>query len=156
MDIRKVKKLIEMLEESGVSEIEIREGEETVRISRQMTSPMPVNYTHMVTSPGSHPHFAMPAQPSAAPEANINLPAANEHMIPAPMVGTFYRAPGPNDKPFVDVGSKVKVGDVLCIVEAMKMLNQIEAERTGIIKRVLIENGQPVEFGQPLFILSDE
>jgi acetyl-CoA carboxylase biotin carboxyl carrier protein len=110
----------------------------------------------MVNSQGSHPHYSIPSHPSAAPETNVNIPTAHEHMIPAPMVGTFYRAPGPNDKPFVDVGSKVKVGDVLCIVEAMKMLNQIEAEREGIIKRVLIENGQPVEFGQALFILSDE
>jgi len=155
MDIRKVKKLIEMLEESGVSEIEIREGEETVRISRQMTPPMPVNYTHMVNSENSYPHYSIPSPPST-PEASVNVPTTNEYMIPAPMVGTFYRAPGPNDMPFVDVGSKVKVGDVLCIVEAMKMLNQIEADREGIIKRVLIENGQPVEFGQALFILSDK
>lgn len=155
MDIRKVKKLIELLEESNISEIEIREGEESVRISRhsmgvpqypQIYSPPPVS--HNSSTPVS-------TTPSEAP-VNPNIPNSHEHVVTAPMVGTFFRAPSPNDKSFVEVGQKVKAGTVLCIVEAMKMLNQIEAEKAGVVKRILVENGQPVEFGQPLFILSDE
>lgn len=164
MDLRKVKKLIELLEESQVSEIEIREGEESVRISRHGHNTPPVAY---------YSHYA-PAQASgsntlpAANHGNANVNSnsksneqqsqtaigANEHAVKAPMVGTFYRSPSPNDKPFVEVGQSVKVGDTLCIVEAMKMLNQIEADASGTIKKVLVENGQPVEFGQPLFIIS--
>ncbi len=158
MDIRKVKKLIELLEESGVSEIEIREGEESVRISRQSPAPIP-QYTQIMTPPyTSAPQPAFQANPtpvSAEPNAAF-IPAANEHVVTAPMVGTFYRASGPNDKPFVEVGQTVKVGAVLCIVEAMKMLNQIETEYAGTITRILAENGHPVEFGQPLFIISDD
>jgi len=159
MDIRKVKKLIELLEESGISEIEIREGEESVRISRQTPASIP-QYTQIVA-----PAAVMPQtfQPNAAPASMATeqktaplTTAANEHIVAAPMVGTFYRAPGPNDKPFTELGQKVKVGAVLCIVEAMKMLNQIESEYSGTVTRILAENGHPVEFGQPLFIISDE
>lgn len=163
MDIRKVKKLIELLEESGISEIEITEGEESIRISRNHSigNPNP-QYTHVVTpqhfqshhvseSPKTTPQSEMQGQNAAAA-----TPAANEHMVTTPMVGTFYRASSPNDKPFIEVGQTVKVGTVLCIVEAMKMLNQIESDKAGIVKRILVENGQPVEFGQPLFMISDE
>jgi len=153
MDIRKVKKLIELLEESGVSEIEVCEGEESVRISRQL-------------SPASAPVYAatppvVHAPPPAAPAAHqpTEAPAAAQtsgHVVKAPMVGTFYRAPSPNDKPFVDVGQSVRVGDILCIVEAMKMLNQIESDVSGTITEILVENGQPVEFEQPLFVISSE
>ncbi len=153
MDIRKVKKLIELLEESGVSEIEITEGEgpkkESIRISRNypMGNPQP-QYTQVIA-----PQHFEPPKATAPPAPTA---AASGHTVPAPMVGTFYRASSPNDKPFVDVGHTVKVGTVLCIVEAMKMLNQIESDKAGIVKSILVENGQPVEFGQPLFIISDE
>lgn len=161
MDIRKVKKLIELLEESsGVTEIEIREGEESIRISRQMAALTPAHYTQLVatTPPTSSPPTAVVTSPQAglteeAPGAKLS---AQDHSVTAPMVGTFYRASTPNDKPFVQVGQKVKAGDVLCIVEAMKMLNQIEADQAGTIKQILVENGQPVEFGQPLFIISKD
>jgi acetyl-CoA carboxylase biotin carboxyl carrier protein len=160
MDIRKVKKLIELLEESAISEIEIREGEESVRISRQNAIPTPPQYTQIVTPPPvSQASQTSPTPAAGAPidqKTTLLTPAANEHIVTAPMVGTFYRAPGVNDKPFVQLGQKVKVGSVLCIVEAMKMLNQIESEYAGTITRILVENGHPVEFGQPLFMISDE
>lgn len=158
MDIRKVKKLIELLEESGISELEIKEGEDFVRISRggqtqSFTYPMP---HQLQMHPGGAPlASAANLEPDTTTSGKETL-SAKDHAVTAPMVGTFYRSPTPNDKPFVDVGQRVKPGDVLCIVEAMKMLNQIEAERTGIIKRIMVENGQPIEFGQTLFIISDE
>jgi acetyl-CoA carboxylase biotin carboxyl carrier protein len=152
MDIRKIKKLIELLEESGINEIEIKEGEESVRITR--------------SAPGSQHAFVMPQQfsapapaaPATAAEASstesAGTPAVPEgHAVTAPMVGTFYRAPSPGAKPFVDVGQSVSAGDTLCIIEAMKMLNQIEADKAGVVKAILIENGQPVEYGQPMFII---
>lgn len=171
MDIAKVKKLIRLLEESGVSEIEIREGEESVRISRQMPPPALSGQHTQIFS-----HHPLPQSPSMLAQTDTNTHSAgshqdttkkgtavnvessspNDHTITAPMVGTFYRAPTPNDKPFVDIGKTIKIGDILCIVEAMKMLNQIEADVSGVIKRILVENGQPIEFGQPLFILSKE
>jgi len=156
MDIRKVQKLIKMLEESEVSEIEIREGEESVRISRQTKIAPAPNYTHLVATPEAPSLTA--ATSSVVPPKGQKEPSlsANEKMITTPMVGTFYRASGPSAKPFVEIGQTVKVGTVLCLVEAMKMLNQIESEYAGVIKQVLVENGQPVEFGQPLFIVSDE
>ena len=143
MDIRKVKKLIELLEESGIAEIEIKEGEESVRISR--TNPnaaaMPIQYT------------APPAPPaSPAPEAAAG-DTVSGHRITSPMVGTFYEAPSPGAPPFTEAGRQVKEGDVLCIIEAMKMLNQIECDKAGTVKAVLVENGEPVEFGQPIFII---
>jgi acetyl-CoA carboxylase biotin carboxyl carrier protein len=151
MDIRKVKKLIELLEESGISELEISEGEESVRISR-------------------HPRMAMPAPPVAAPAQAVPVAAAPLPKVPAtaagehkprnddqtitsPMVGTFYSASAPGAKPFVEIGQEIKVGQILCIIEAMKMMNQIESDKAGRITAVLAKNGGPVEFGQPLFII---
>lgn len=154
MDIRKVKKLIELLEESGISEIEISEGEESVRISRHpqgmtvmqaaaLPAPMPA-------SPQLAP-AAAPAAPAAAPAAPA-APAADK-TITAPMVGTFYSAPAPGAKAFVQAGDEIKVGQVLCIIEAMKMMNQIESEKDGRVVSVLARNGEPVEFGQTLFVI---
>jgi len=149
MDIRKVKKLIELLEESGINEIEIHEGEESVRISRGSATTMMAapNMQMQIPVAASAPLAAAPAQ-AAAPETVIT-----GHIMRAPMVGTFYRAPSPGAKSFCDVGSQVKAGDTLCIIEAMKMLNQIEADISGTIKEILGENGQPVEYDQPLFVI---
>jgi acetyl-CoA carboxylase biotin carboxyl carrier protein len=148
MDIRKIKKLIELLEESNIGELEIREGEETVRISRHGVMPMsyaaPVHYTAQAPAPASAP---------VAPE--VAAPAApTGHVVRSPMVGTFYRSPSPDSPAFVEVGKSVKVGDVLCIVEAMKMMNQIEADKAGVIQAVLVEDGAPVEFDQPMFTIA--
>jgi len=153
MDIRKVKKLIELLEESGVSEIEIKEGEESVRISRHPTGTFamqaPVTYAapaaamaHGAPSPAAGVHAAA-AKPTPAPD----------HSVTAPMVGTFYAASAPGAKPFVELGSEVKPGDVLCIIEAMKMMNQIESDKAGRVVSILVKNGDPVEFDQPLFVI---
>jgi acetyl-CoA carboxylase biotin carboxyl carrier protein len=151
MDIRKVKKLIELLEQSDVAEIEIHEGEESVRISRHTANAMPVYMPQAMPMQG-----VAPAAPMAAPAAT----AADEDeeeiagtMVRSPMVGTFYRAPSPGSKPFVVEGQSVKAGDTLCIIEAMKILNQIECEQAGTVKRILVENGQPVEYNQPLFLI---
>ena len=156
MDIRKVKKLIELLDETGVAEIEIKEGEESVRISRHPSggtfAMMP---QHMMYGPPPAP-AAAPAAPavSAAPAATPAPAAASaDQTVTAPMVGTFYSAPAPGAKPFVDIGAEVKPGDVLCIIEAMKMMNQIESDKAGRIVSVLAKNGDPVEFGQPLFVI---
>jgi len=150
MDIRKVKKLIELLEESGVSEIEIKEGEESVRISRAMTAvaaPMPV----------AAPVAPMPAPSAPVAQAQAAAPAAapeiSGHSVKSPMVGTMYLAPSPGASNFVNVGDKVNVGDTLCIIEAMKMMNQIDADKAGTIKAVLIGDGEPVEFDEPLFLI---
>ena len=149
MDIRKVKKLIELLEESGISEIEIKEGEESVRISRNGPS---MTMPQMQYAPAMAPPMAAPA--AAAPVATEAAAAeVSGHVVTSPMVGTFYEAPSPGSAPFVEVGKSVKEGDTLCIIEAMKMLNQIEADKSGVIKQMVAENGQPVEFGQPLFII---
>lgn len=155
MDIRKVKKLIELLEESNICELEIREGEESVRISRGQ----PAVATYLPA------HMQMPMAQSAMP-ATIPLPSASQgsaaetesaipkgHQITAPMVGTFYRAASPGSKPFVEVGQTVKQGDTLCIIEAMKMLNQIESDKNGTVVAIVAENGQPVEYGEPMFVL---
>jgi acetyl-CoA carboxylase biotin carboxyl carrier protein len=150
MDIRKVKKLIELLEESGISEIEISEGEESVRISRY---PKPGTVT---TSAPAAPAPASPAAPvPAAPAAEVPPPPARGQQVTAPMVGTFYSGPAPGAKPFVELGTEVKPGDTLCVIEAMKMMNQIESEFAGRVVSILVENGSPVEFGQPLFIVED-
>jgi acetyl-CoA carboxylase biotin carboxyl carrier protein len=154
MDIRKVKKLIELLEESGISELEIHEGEESVRISRYSQAGMPVP---QVVSPltAAAPQISVPPA-AAAPLAAAESSAVTEvsgHTINSPMVGTFYRAPSPGAKPFVEVGQQVNVGDTLCIVEAMKLLNQIESDKAGKVKAILVENGQPVEYGEPLFVI---
>jgi acetyl-CoA carboxylase biotin carboxyl carrier protein len=158
MDIRKVKKLIELLEESGIAEIEISEGEESVRISRYPAgqgAPPPV--VHYAPPPAVAPQAApvsAPA-PATAPAATSApaAPAKADHTVTAPMVGTFYAAATPGAKPFVDIGSEVNVGDTLCIIEAMKMMNQIESDKAGRVTAVLVKNGEPVEFGQPLFII---
>ncbi len=144
MDIRKVKKLIELLEESGLAEIEINEGEDSVRISRYSTASPPP----MVAAP-----VAAAAAPAATVEDQAIPPPPDGHSMTAPMVGTYYSAPAPGAKSFVQVGSEVQVGDVLCIIEAMKMMNQIEADQSGRVVSILVENGEPVEFGQPLFII---
>ncbi len=151
MDIRKVKKLIELLEESGVAEIEIKEGEESVRISRAM-APMATSAQSFAPAPVA---AAPVAAPAAAPAAATEAPAAesNLHQVKSPMVGTMYLAPSPGANPFVKVGDKVNVGDTLCIIEAMKMMNQIDADKAGTIKAVLIGDGEPVEFDEPLFTI---
>ena len=152
MDIRKVKKLIELLEESGISEIEISEGEESVRISRYPkpgTLGAPVVTT--VSAPAPAPAPATPAAAADAPAAAP--PAARGHQVTAPMVGTFYSGPAPGAKPFVEIGSEVKPGDTLCVIEAMKMMNQIESDKAGRVTSIMARNGDPVEFGQPLFVV---
>jgi len=152
VDIRKVKKLIELLEESGIAEIEISEGEESVRISRY---PQGMTVTQGVPMPAmaaAAPPAPPRAEESASPPPASPAPAADKS-ITAPMVGTFYLAPAPGAKPFVQVGDEIKVGQVLCIIEAMKMMNQIESEKEGRIASVLARNGEPVEFGQPLFVI---
>jgi acetyl-CoA carboxylase biotin carboxyl carrier protein len=157
MDIRKVKKLIELLEESGIAEIEISEGEESVRISRYPAggahaAPV-VHYAPAPMAPvAAAPAAAAPAA-IAAPVAAPAVAAKADHTVTAPMVGTFYSAATPGAKSFVDIGSEVNVGDTLCIIEAMKMMNQIESDKTGRVTAVLVKNGDPVEFGQPLFII---
>lgn len=154
MDIRKVKKLIELLEESGIAEIEIKEGEESVRISRQSQASQtmmaaPAAFAPSPPIPATTPAAAVAEAPTAEPAAET----IEGHAIKSPMVGTFYRAPSPGASPFVEVGQTVSAGDTLCIIEAMKLLNQIEADKAGTIKAILVENGQPVEYDQPLFII---
>ncbi|MGO8830876.1 MAG: acetyl-CoA carboxylase biotin carboxyl carrier protein [Steroidobacteraceae bacterium] len=150
MDIRKVKKLIELLEESGISELEISEGEESVRISRHPRLAMPPPVT--VGGPMSQPApVASPATPATA--AGEHKPRNDEHTVTSPMVGTYYSASSPGSKPFVEIGTEIKVGQILCIIEAMKMMNQIESDKAGRVTAVLAKNGEPVEFGQPLFII---
>lgn len=149
MDIRKVKKLIELLEESDIAEIEIHEGEESVRISRASSLLPPVSMA--AANPAPVP-AVVPAtvDETANPAAEVEI---DGHQITAPMVGTFYRAPSPGAKSFVEEGQRVSVGDTLCIIEAMKILNQIESDKAGTVARILVENGQPVEYNQPLFII---
>ncbi len=151
MDIRKVKKLIELLQESGIAEIEIKEGEESVRISRANSS-VPAIPMQYAAAPVPMP-AAAPAAPAADSDSGAQAPVISGHKVTSPMVGTFYEASSPGATPFTEVGKKVKEGDVLCIIEAMKMLNQIESDKSGTVKAVLAENGQPVEFGQPLFVI---
>ncbi|OLU25658.1 acetyl-CoA carboxylase, biotin carboxyl carrier protein [Pseudomonas sp. PA15(2017)] len=150
MDIRKVKKLIELLEESGIDELEIKEGEESVRISRHGKQPA---YTQPTYAPAPAPVAAAAAPVAAAAEAAPAAAKLNGTVVRSPMVGTFYRAASPTSGNFVEVGSTVKKGDILCIVEAMKMMNHIEAETSGTIESILGENGQPVEYDQPLFTI---
>ena len=152
MDIRKVKKLIELLEESNVQEIEIKEGEESVRISRGGNS------VQMVAAPAPAPAAitapAPAAAPVAAPAAAVESAAPAGHAICSPMVGTFYQSPSPETPAFISVGQSVKKGDVVCIVEAMKMMNQIEADQSGVVEAILVKDGEPVEFDQQLIIIS--
>ncbi len=154
MDIRKVKKLIELLEESGIAEIEIHEGEESVRISRHSQNTAPMAAQVAMPMPVSAPIApAQAAPPAAEPVAETVSEEIAGHTVTAPMVGTFYRASSPGAKAFVEIGDSVGVGDTLCIIEAMKLLNQIEADKAGVVKAILGENGQPVEYGQPLFVI---
>ena len=148
MDIRKVKKLIELLEESNIAEIEIHEGEESVRISRQSTA-LPL-FAQAAAPVAPAPVAA--AQPASPPveEPPVEIQG---HVVKSPMVGTFYRSPSPGSKSFVEEGKQVAVGDILCIIEAMKILNQIESDKAGTVKKILVENGQPVEYNEPLFII---
>ncbi|VTX90471.1 Biotin carboxyl carrier protein of acetyl-CoA carboxylase [Neisseria subflava] len=148
MDLRKLKKLIDLVEESGIAEIEVTEGEEKVRITRTTAAAAPI---YAAPAPAA---AAPVAAPAAAPAATA-APAARDlsNAQKSPMVGTFYRAPGPNAAAFVEVGQQVKAGDTLCIIEAMKLMNEIEAEKSGVVKEILVENGTPVEYGEPLFII---
>ncbi len=149
MDIRKVKKLIELLEESGIAEIEIHEGEESVRISRSsQIAPAMMQAAPVAAAPVA----AAPAA-AAAPAESSEPALPSGHQVTSPIVGTFYRSPSPSAKVFVEVGQSVNSGDTLCIIEAMKIMNQIEADKSGVVKAILAENGQPVEYGQPLFII---
>ena len=149
MDLRKLKKLIDLVEESGITELEVTEGEEKVRIAKSMAG------TPMMMAPQQH--YLPAAAPAAAP-ASPAAPAEDAipegHVVRSPMVGTFYRAPAPGAKNFVEVGQNVGAGDTLCIIEAMKLLNEIEADEGGVIKAILVENGQPVEYGEPLFVIA--
>ncbi|EGR0048883.1 acetyl-CoA carboxylase biotin carboxyl carrier protein [Vibrio vulnificus] len=153
MDIRKIKKLIELVEESGIAELEISEGEESVRISRHgqmMAAPAPMHYAAApVAQPA--PVAAAPGATAEAAPAAAAVPAG--HQVLSPMVGTFYRSPSPDAKAFIEVGQSVTAGQTLCIVEAMKMMNQIEADKSGVVTAILVEDGQPVEFDQPLVVI---
>ena len=150
MDLRKLKKLIDLVQESGISELEVTEGEEKVRIAKHSTGPAPTNY--VTQAPVMHAAPAAAAPAAAAPAASDpGLPEG--HVVKSPMVGTFYRASAPGAKPIVEVGQTVAVGDILCIIEAMKLMNEIEADAAGTIKAILVENGEPLEYGEPLFII---
>ncbi|MDY0011829.1 MAG: acetyl-CoA carboxylase biotin carboxyl carrier protein [Rhodocyclaceae bacterium] len=146
MDLRKLKKLIDLVQESGISELEVTEGEEKVRIAKHMPAPAASYMTHV---PAAAP--LAPAPVAEAPAAANALPAG--HVVKSPMVGTFYRASAPGAKPFVEVGDSIADGQALCIIEAMKLMNEIESDASGSVKAILVENGQPVEFGQPLFVI---
>ena len=150
MDIRKVKKLIELLEESGIAEIEIHEGEESVRISRQSTNTVVAAAPAAIAAPA--PVAAPVAAPASAP-AEVAKEEVSGHVVKSPMVGAFYSSSSPAAKAFATIGQTVAVGDTLCIIEAMKLMNQIESDKAGVIKAILVENGQPVEYNQPLFII---
>jgi acetyl-CoA carboxylase biotin carboxyl carrier protein len=152
MDIRKIKKLIELLEESGISELEITEGEESVRISRNGPAQHYAPMQHYAPAP-QHQAPAPAAAPVAAAPAADAPKAISGHVVKSPMVGSFYRAASPTAKAFVEVGQSVKVGDTLCIVEAMKMMNQIQSDKAGVVKEILAENGDAIEFDQPLFVI---
>lgn len=149
MDLRKLKKLIDLVEESGISELELTEGEEKVRISRTIAQHAAPQMMHYAMSP------TQTAAPTSAVTPNVAEPEAapDGHMVQSPMVGTFYRASSPDASSFVEVGDKVEVGDTLCIIEAMKLLNEIESDKAGVVKKILVENGQPVEYGEPLFVI---
>lgn len=165
MDLRKIKTLIDLVEESGIAELEVKEGEESVRISRYPTGgmqPMPQYYAApqaAMPAPSANVSSGVTAAPVAAPAA-AEAPAApapkaaeHRHVVKAPMVGTFYRTPSPGAKAFVEVGQTVKAGQTLCIIEAMKMLNQIESDKSGVVVEILVDNEKPVEFDQPMFII---
>ena len=149
MDLRKLKKLIDLVQESGISELEVTEGEEKVRIAKHFAAP--AGQTYMMPAAAPMPMGAPAAAAASAVSLDDDEPEG--HAVKAPMVGTFYRSSSPGSGPFVEVGQTVKEGDTLCIIEAMKLLNEIEADASGTIKAILVENGQPVEFGEPLFII---
>jgi acetyl-CoA carboxylase biotin carboxyl carrier protein len=153
LDIRKVKKLIELLEESGIAEIEIKEGEEAVRISRMPTGGYLTHMQAPMMQAPPPPALAAPAATVATAVAAAPARHVNEHVVAAPMVGTFYASASPGAKSFVEIGSEVKEGQVLCIIEAMKMMNQIESDKAGKVTAIMATNGDPVEFGQPLFVI---
>lgn len=149
MDLRKLKKLIDLVQESGISELEVTEGEEKVRIAKQLPASQAVSYVTAAPAPSSAaPAEAPPAERADPADA---LPAG--HVVKSPMVGSFYRASAPGAKPFVDIGQSVSVGERLCLIEAMKLMNEIESDVEGVVKAILVENGQPVEYGQPLFVI---
>ena len=152
MDIRKIKKLIELLEETGISEIEIKEGEESLRLSRHSTSMEAPQTVRYIQSPQAAPTHAMSPQ-APSEHKSAATPISSGHKVRSPMVGTMYTAPTPEAPAFVAVGQSVQVGDTLCIIEAMKMFNEIEADRAGVIKEILVTNGDPVEYDQPLFVI---
>lgn len=163
MDLRKLKTLIDLVAESGIAEIEVTEGEDKVRIVKNAPAASAAPASFLGYAPAAAPVVAAPTAPAApaaagAPSASAAAPAAVEapagNVVKSPMVGTFYRAPGPDAKPFVDVGQNVKAGDTLCIIEAMKLLNEIESEFSGTIREILVQNGQAVEYGQPLFVIA--
>ncbi|GLT13063.1 acetyl-CoA carboxylase biotin carboxyl carrier protein [Vibrio algivorus] len=151
MDIRKIKKLIELVEESGIAELEISEGEESVRINRYSNQAAPAAPVQYAAAPAPVAPAAAPA--ASEPAAPVAAPVETGHKVLSPMVGTFYRSPSPEAKSFIEVGQSVQEGQTLCIVEAMKMMNQIEADKTGVVKAILVEDGQPVEFDQPLVVI---
>ena len=153
MDIRKIKKLIELVEESGISELEISEGEESVRISRAAPAASFPVMQQAYAAPVQQPALSAAVAPAAAEAAPAAAAEISGHIVRSPMVGTFYRTPSPDAKAFIEVGQKVNVGDTLCIVEAMKMMNQIEADKAGVVKAILLESGQPVEFDEPLVVI---
>ena len=156
MDIRKIKKLIELVEESGISELEISEGEESVRISRAAPNAGFPVMQQAYAAPMMQQQPALSNAVASAATPALEAPAAAEisgHIVRSPMVGTFYRTPSPDAKAFIEVGQKVNAGDTLCIVEAMKMMNQIEADKSGVVKAILVESGQPVEFDEPLVVI---
>jgi acetyl-CoA carboxylase biotin carboxyl carrier protein len=152
MDLRKLKKLIDLVQESGIAELEITEGEEKVKIVKG--GAVSVSAAPIMAMPAAAPVAAAPAAASAAAAAESPEAGQEGHVVKAPMVGTFYRSSSPDAKAFVEVGQAVKEGDTICIIEAMKLMNEIEADASGVVKAILVENGQPVEYGQPLFILA--
>lgn len=154
MDIRKVKKLIELLEESNIDELEIREGEESVRITRNSNKPAEMIAQQPMVAPAPAPAAPAPAPAVTEAQSTAEPEAISGHKVVSPMVGTFYRSPSPGSAPFVTEGQQVKVGDALCIVEAMKMMNQITADKAGTVSAVLLEDGEPVEFDQPMIVIS--
>ena len=146
MDLRKLKKLIDLVQESGISELEVTEGEEKVKIVKSGGT----GVAHAASAPAPNPAISSASAPAAAEAAPTATPG---HQVKSPMVGTFYRSPSPGAKPFVEVGDTVKSGDTICIIEAMKLLNEIECDKDGVVKAILVENGQPVEYGEPLLVI---
>ena len=154
MDLRKLKKLIDLVQESGVAELEVKEGEESVRITRAVANQQTVYFPQAAMPQMAPMSPAAASRPTLAAPAEAPAPAVEGHVVKSPMVGTFYRSSTPGGKVFVDIGESVATGDVLCIIEAMKLMNEIEADHSGVIRQILAENGQAVEYGQPLFVIA--